>query len=182
MDKNETQYLTTGEDIRKLLSKCDTCYSITNNGNYVIFHTKLPQIILPFNKVKIGLIVNTASTEKVLGHWFTLNLYLSSGLNKNRYCYCCDGLNQVRKEPHVLKNIKIFCRNNNVTFSWYPIRLQRVRSLRCGYIAIWFIYQLSILSLRSFIELRKILSRHSLHFNEKRVLTGVKKHFQINSL
>ena len=169
--------LTTGEDIRKLLAKCPTCYSITNNGNYVIFHSKLPQLIITDNRPKIALIVNTATSHRVIGHWFSL-IFFSSG----RKLFLCDGLDQARKDSQVLKNIKIFCENNNLAFSLYRVRLQLESSLTCGYIAIWWVYKLSVSSLKSFMNLRRIMLQQSIYSNEKRVLKTAKKHFQINAL
>ena len=102
MSTRENKFLTTGEDLEKLLARCKTCYNITNNGNYVLFHTKLPNIIIP-QKKKIALIINTKdeTESEGLGHWFTLVIY------KNSKLFLCDGLGQVRNEPNIIKNINL---------------------------------------------------------------------------
>ena len=178
MSEQENQFLTTGEDIRKLLTRCKKCYSITNNGNYVIFHTKLLELIIP-KKKKIGIIVNSQADERLVGHWFTICVYQERG---ERHCYLADGLDQIRKEPEILKNIKSFCTNNHLTFSSISVRLQLKSSKKCGFIALFWIFQLSISSLNAFKNLRKIMIQQSIHSNEARALRLVKKHFKIISL
>ena len=46
----EKRYLTTGNDIQNALSRCKQCYSMTNQGKYVLFHTQLPHITIAKKK------------------------------------------------------------------------------------------------------------------------------------
>ena len=173
MSEEENRFLTTGEDIRRLLSRCKTCFSITNNGNYVIFHTKLSELIIP-KRNKISLIINSEENENIVGHWFSLIIY------NNKRIFLCDGLDQVRKEPHVLKNIKLFCTNNNLILSSFSVRLQLKSSKKCGFLSLFWTYKLSILSLKAFINLRTVMVQQSIYSNETRAIKLVKKHFGIS--
>ena len=72
--EREKRYLTSGSDIQNALSNCRQCYNMTNHGDYVVFHTKLPSIIITKQK-KLGFIVNSEENPSLLGHWFTLIIF-----------------------------------------------------------------------------------------------------------
>ena len=167
----EKRFLTTGGDIENLLTRCKKCYSITNNGEYVIFHQKLPTLIIPI-KNKVALIVNTTKENRV-GHWFILVIF------KNAKLSLCDGLGQVKKEPLIMKNIEIFCKNNNLIFFNYNLKIQTSKSLACGYLILFFLFKFSILSLNGFLSLKRVMIRQSVHTNEKVALKSAKNHFRI---
>ena len=177
MSTRGDRFLTTGGDIEKLLTRCKKCYSITNNGKYVIFHTELPNLIIP-NRKKVALIVNTTRQNQI-GHWFLLIIFKNS---RNSQLFLCDGLGRVEKEPRVMKNIELFCKNNNLIFHNYNLKIQTSKSLACGYLILFFLFKFSILSLNGFLSLKRIMIRQSVRTNEKIALKSAKQHFRILSL
>ena len=174
--EREKRYLTTGNDIQNALSNCKLCYKITNQGDYVIFHTKLPSIIIPKNKRKMGFIVNSEENPSVIGHWFSLIIF-------GHFLVLCDSLCIIEKQkPNVMKNIMIFCDQNHLKFLSLSIQIQQRKSLKCGFLSLNWIARASTLKLSSFISLKKVLMKHSVRRNEKLALEFAKKHFKIKTI
>ena len=146
MSNREEKFLTTGRDLQKLLARCQTCNKLTNYGNYILFHSKLTHLIIP-RKNKIVLIVNSKAEGETEGisHWFSLCKF------KN-LLYICDGLGIVRNNVQIMKSIEKFCENNQLTYLHYPLRLQVVQSLQCGYNALFYVYKVFCLILQKLLK------------------------------
>ena len=176
---NKERYLTTGEDIKNLLARCKKCNSITDGGKNIVFHAELPNLNIAM-KNKVAVIVNTADGEQV-GHWFLLTCFRNLK-TANAKCFIVDTLGQVKKEPNIMKNVKLFCRNNHFTLLNYNLKIQRSDSLACGYLVLFFLFKFSIMSLNEFLSLKRVMTRQSINTNEKIALKATKNHFRINSL
>ena len=176
---NKKKYLTTGEDIKDLLTRCKKCHSITDGGKNIVFHTELSNLNIAM-KNKVAVIVNTTNGEQV-GHWFLLACFRNLKTT-NAKCFLVDTLGQVKKEPNIMKNVELFCRNNHFTFLNYNLKIQKSDSLACGYLVLFFLFKFSILSLNEFLSLKRVMTRQSINTNEKIALKATKNHFRINSL
>ena len=178
MSNREKKFLTTGRDLQQLLARCQTCNKLTNYGNYILFHSRLTDLIIP-RKNKIVLIINSKAEGETEGisHWFCLCKFPSSN-----FLFICDGLGIVKNNLLIMKSIEQFCKNNQLTYLHYLLRLQVVQSLQCGYNALFYVYKVSTLSLKSFLALKKVMNQHSIHTNQQIALKAVKKHFRIVTL
>ena len=165
--------ITTENDVRSILRLCRKCNRLTNNATYILAHSQLPNIALSTRKHQThGLIINSESGGR-LGHWFTLLIY------NNRFLIVCDGLCKAMKESDIVSNILIFCRKNNLILKDLDFRCQPRNSLKCGYIALFFIAKASQLQYRSFLRMINMLTQYSIGSREGYVLKYVARHFKL---
>ena len=173
----EKRYLTTGSDIQNALSRCKQCYTMTNDGNYVLFHTELPNITISRKKKKLAFIINTEENSNSLGHWFALLTY------SGKVAVLADSLCIVEKEkPRVMENIKLFCDRNHLSFMSLSHQIQQKHSLKCGFLALHWVARASKLTLRTLLSYKRVLMKHSVRTNEKIALNFAKKHFKLDNL
>ena len=173
----EKRYLTTGNDIQNALSRCKQCYSMTNQGKYVLFHTQLPHITIAKKKKKLGFIINTEENSNFLGHWFTILVY------SGKVAVLADSLCMVEKEkPQVMANIQLFCKQNHLSFMSISHQIQQKHSLSCGFLALHWIASASKLTLHALMSLKQVLVKHSVRTNEKIALKFAQKHFKLHIL
>lgn len=170
MDPND---ITTDHDITSLLQSCSACKRHTHNATFVLTHTQLPEVHLRnIRQRNIGLIVNSESSNR-LGHWFTLLVY------GGRFLLVCDGLCKALKMGDVKLNINRFCIINNLVLRDLNFRCQRSDSLKCGYIALFFIARASLLRYNPFLNTIQMLKHYSIPLREEYIFRYVKRHFTI---
>ena len=167
--------ITTDEQIIMLLRSCNHCSKLTGNSSHVISHTELSNFILPNNKrKKWGFVVNSQHYGSgSIGHWVTILIF-------DRICLVYDGLCKIQKNDNVMRNIKSFCKLNNLTYKNGNFRFQLQNSFSCGWLATYFIAKASVLSQYAFLKMITFLRRFSLKSREKIILKFVFRHFKIN--
>ena len=169
----DVRHITTEHDIKSLLELCRRCRMLTNNATHIMTHSQLPNITLSTRKQKThGLIINSESAGR-LGHWFTLLIY------NNQFLIVCDGLCKAMKESDIASNILRFSRRNNLILKDLNFRCQPSNSLKCGYIALFFIAKASKLQYRSFLNMVNMLTQNSVRSREDYVLKYVVRHFKL---
>ena len=110
----ETQsYITSGDDLRRIIAKCSKCNDATRNGELIIPFDELRHIsLLHHEKNKnICIIANTQSKNTIpgtVGHWFSISIY------KNRSAVVCDGLDKIKYESNIWRLITEFCEINGL--------------------------------------------------------------------
>lgn len=168
------RYLTTADDLKKIISSCKRCSLATRNGNNIISNKELAHLkITKKYSSPIIFICNTADDFDTIGHWFTIVIN-----TRNKLAYLCDGLNYVQTRKDVLKNIHQFCKINKLNFINLKTKCQQNRSNICGYISVFFTAKYVHLTSRNFLQLTSILNRHSVASNESLILQFVQKHFK----
>ena len=170
---SESNFITSEEDIRRMLKSCAKCTVITNNAALILAHTELPYLHL--NKLgykKYSLIINSVIGDSKIGHWFTLLVF------QNRYAVICDGLNRIIRDKDIMQNLQYFCKENKLSLKDLSFLCQRLSSQKCGYIALFFTAKASILNYFSFIKLIKMLNHGSINSKEKYIMKFVQHHFR----
>ena len=174
----EKHFITTKEDLIKILAKNPNCFNSTVNGKLILSYEQLPNIYLKKFKKKTvyNLIVNSAAAEEYIkiGHWFNLIVF------KNNTVFFLDGLNQVKSQPFITTNIKKFAKNNNLAIYDFNVRYQNQSSKKCGYLACFFVYKSLSNSIPSFLKLKKMLKQNSIKTNEQYIFKSVKRYFKLN--
>ena len=171
---SKTRYLTTGDDLKKILLSCKKCTLATGNGENIISHRELIHLkIAKIKKHKNIFICNTADDTVTIGHWFTIIVNVN-----NKTMYICDGLDYAITQKHVLKNIRQFCRINKLNLVNLQSKCQQKKSNVCGYISIFWVAKYTHLTKRNFMQLSNILKRQSIKSNESFILKFVQIHFK----
>ena len=171
---SKTRYLTTGDDLKKILLSCKKCTLATGNGENIISHRELIHLkIAKIKKPKNIFICNTADDTVTIGHWFTIIVNVN-----NKTMYICDGLDYAITQKHVLKNIRQFCRINKLNLVNLQSKCQQKKSNVCGYISIFWVAKYTHLTKRNFMQLSSILKRQSIKSNESFILKFVQIHFK----
>ena len=164
--------ITTQDDLQTFLQSCPKCKNITNNGTYIVSHEQLPYINLDTTLKKHGIIINSES-DSTLGHWITLLIF------DNKYLVICDGLCTVNHRKDIMRNIRLFCTLNHLILKNLKLLCQTKHSLKCGYIALFFIGKGSILTYHSFLAMTTLLKPYSIRTREKFILSFVMHHFKV---
>ena len=164
--------ITTQSDLQTFLQSCPKCSDFTNNGTYIVSHKQLPSVHIDTKFRKHGIIINSES-DNTLGHWITLLVF------NNKYLVICDGLCTVNRRKDIMNNIRLFCTLNHLTPKNLKLPCQTKQSLKCGYIALFFIGKGSVLTYHSFLAMTNLLKQYSLHNREKFMLAFVMHHFKI---
>ena len=173
---NTSKGITTDEQIITLLRSCSRCSKLTGNSSHVISHTDLSNFVLPNDKQKKwGFVVNSQHHgSSSIGHWWTIIIF-------DRYCLVYDGLCRIHKNDDVMKNVKSFCKLNNLKYKNGNFRFQLFDSLSCGWLATFFIAKASMLNHHAFLKLITFLRGFSIKSREKMILKFVFRHFKIDN-
>ena len=170
----ETSFITSQSDIKRFLKTCHLCDKITNGSKNVIDHSELPNIILNNGKAqKHAFIIHVQNNiPSSVGHWASVLVF------NNKYALICDGLNQIKHNQNgAMININHFCSLNRLKPVILKFRCQPKRSLKCGYIALFFVAKATTLSFNSFNKMCKMLNQYSILTKERYALNFVKRHY-----
>lgn len=173
---NTSKGITTNEQIITLLQSCKRCNKLTGNSSHVISHTDLRNFVLPNKKrKKFGFVVNSQPHgSNSIGHWWTVIIF-------DQFCLVYDGLCSIHKNEDVMKNIRSFCKLNNLKYKNGNLRFQLFDSLTCGWLATFFIAKASILNYYKFQKMITFLRGFSIKTREKIILRFVFRHFKIDN-
>lgn len=181
---------TSKTDLEDILQQCSTCYRSTQNGDFILCHSDLPNILLKnYRKLPVfNFIVNTldendipnesdgTSGPIVVGHWINIIVLRQTG--SYHHALICDGLGDVTSNHAVMQNIKTFCKNNSLRSYCLNGRWQRDSSRLCGYLSTAIVaYIHGKTRLNSMTRLQKLFLRNSVTTNENLVLKMYRKHF-----
>ena len=150
--KLSSEGLTTGQDLKLLLSKCKKCFDAVANGQNIISFDKLHSInISELKNNQTALIINSAPEipsespkhQKIpqIGHWF--NLFIKK--NK-KAIYMIDGLDYIRTQTKIMNRLKQFCDSNGFSFINLKIRTQKKNSSFCGYFKLILYFPVSFIN------------------------------------
>lgn len=183
---------TSKTDLCEILSKCVICYQSTENGDFIISHTELPNILLHHKTLEkrnfINLIVNTKSSpqkltnthsspQELIGHWFLVTITLVRNHFSHPKAVICDPLNEITKDSAIMANIEMFCTNNSLKLYDFAAKHQG-NSNYCGYLVIGIMaYIHKNKQLSKLLPLRRLFLRNSIKTNEETVLKLYKNHF-----
>ena len=174
---------TSKTDLEDILKQCSTCYRSTNDGNFILCHSDLPNILLKnYKKLPTyNFIINTlnesdSTTESpIIGHW--INVVVLKQTRRFYHALICDSLGDVTSNHAVMQNIKKFCSNNSLRLHCLNGKYQGESSL-CGYLTSGIIaYSHGKKRLNDMTRLQKLFLRNSVKTNEKLVLKMYRKHF-----
>lgn len=133
---------------------------------------QLPQTRISTKKTRAhGFIVNSESSVR-LGHWFAIIIF------NGKFLVVCDGLNKVLDRSDIMINVTKFCDSNHLILRNLNFRCQVSNSLKCGYIALFFIAKASLLNYRNFMKMVTMLNQYSIESREQFVFKYVKRHFK----
>ena len=171
----EQQYITNIFQLKDALNKCPKCKKLTMNGDLIMSHEHLVNLdITKIKKKKLALIINSENDASIIGHWFVILIW-------KKYAIFADGQQKLfSNREDVMLHIRRFCSKNSLKFINQKLKIQKNRSFKCGFIALFLVAKFSILSFKSFLALRAILNNNSISSNEKFILNFVKRHFRIN--
>ena len=168
------KWVTTDDELRNVLKKCNYCSKITNNGENIVSYKELNTIKINKSK-KCCIVINTAknNTNGKLGHWITLYYYCGQAL-------VYDPLNTLHKlHPLVCFEIKSYCNKNNIKLKYLSIRTQTPNSLACGFHNVWFIHNSHKINTKGIMKLEKMLTNFSIKNREKFIISDVLKSFHV---
>ena len=170
----ESHFITSQSDIKYMLKSCNICNRITNNSNFVVDHTELPAIKLSTRK-KYAFIVHIKNDITLpIGHWLSLLVF------NRRFAVICDGQNQLKTaNSNAYENIQTFCSLNKLALTNLKFRCQPTKSLKCGYIALFFVAKFSVQSYNSFKKMCELLNQYSIQTKEQYAMNYVKTHFKV---
>lgn len=181
---------TSKTDLEDILQNCSKCYRSTQNGEFILCHSDLPNILLKnysalpvFNFVINTLDENDTPNESddtsrpiLVGHWFNIIVLRQAG--RFYHALVCDGLGDITSNDVVMQNIKAFCKNNSLRPNYLTARWQRDSSRLCGYLSSGLIaYIHGKTRLSSMARLQNLFLRNSVATNENLVLKMYRKHF-----
>lgn len=174
---NTSKGITTDEQIIMLLQSCSRCSKLTGDSSHVISHTELSSFVLPDNKrKKWGLVVNSKHHgSNAIGHWWTIIIF-------DQFCLIYDGLCSIHRNDVVMKSVKSFCKLNNLRYKNGNFRFQLSNSLKCGWLATFFIAKASVLNHYKFQKMITFLRGFSIKSREKIILKFVFRHFKIHNI
>ena len=165
---------TSKQDLVQILSKCKKCLNLTGNGSNIIPFNQLNNIHLNNNKAKQCFIINTVTEDNKIGHWFFLGIYLRG---VKRDAILADGLDIVKGNKEVMTSVKNFCKKNNLNLFTVKTRYQKLNSIFCGFLSLYFVCRLSLMPLSQFIKFDLMMSSYSIKTIEEFLLRVTKSHF-----
>ena len=174
---------TSKTDLEDILKQCSICYRSTNDGNFILCHSDLPNILLKnYKKLPTyNLIINSLDESDgitdmpIVGHWFNIIVLKQAG--RFYHALICDSLSSITSNHAVMQNIKKFCSNNSLRLHYLSGKYQGKSNL-CGYLASGIIaYIHGKNRLNDMTRLQKLFLRNSVKTNENLVLKMYKKHF-----
>ena len=172
---SENNFVTSKDDLLRILSKCSKCHHSIQNGELIISYDQLESINLTDfkNKKIINIIINSSKNNTEIGHWANLVIF-----NK-KVLFFLDGLNQIKTNDDIMNSIHDFATNNKLQLHHFNVRYQVKSSKKCGLLACFVVQKSAHSSISPFFNFRRLLIHNSIATNEKLMLDSVKKHFKI---
>ena len=155
--------VTSTEDLRNILLKCDKCQKITLNGNLIIPHSRLPKLNLKDvgKREKYCITTNTKLQGEGVGHWFSIIINRRTG-----QAFLLNGLSTVTLDKNVKANIKLFCKKNSLQLVDLSFPYQDKNSSKCGQLACFIVFKTHSVSIKKFLAFRKMMLNNSDKTNE----------------
>ena len=174
---NNRNWITTREELEKVLTKCSECYSLTFRGNFIISFDELQSIKLSSDQEKRCIVINTVKSDgnEKVGHWILLYINMHC-----RQAILIDSLDNVYKtRPRVMTAIKLFCEKFQLKFRYLKLKSQTSNSLACGVHVLWFIHICHKLNIKAVLKLGEVLSNYSVKNIEDFIVQEVFNHFKL---
>ena len=171
---NDNKYLSTNEDIRTILNKCNTCNKTNDYGKLVLLLNELTNYRIETRRSKISIFLNIPNENNVtpIGHWILLCINISF-----RKCILFDSL--ATTDQNTLTEIKLFCKSNKLTLHVYAARYQNTTSKSCGFLCLFIHYQFSHNKLHSLLKMRRSILSSPVKFVEATMMKKMAQHFHI---
>ena len=169
----DPSFVTSGDKLKSILSKCKTCYKLTLKGSLILPIESLGQVVLPkIHQKKFFIIIHLKSTDEQIGHWIAAACYLSQ-----RRCVIIDPSNKYRHSETCVQKITQFCKTHNLTELNYATQFQGSKSFACGQLVLAMCAKMHSHTLKQFLDLRKLIRSFTISFNEHQMVLTMKRHF-----
>ena len=171
---SDARFVTSTEDLRKILSKCPSCYNLTLNGSLILSVDSLEGLKLPTSKQsRFFLYVNILTAEKTVGHWIGFCCDTEKSV-----CFVIDPANRFHEHQDTLTRVKQFCQLNKLQMFNYAVKFQLEASFICGQLCCFFCAKFhSLSSFRELLELRDVIKSYTIEFNERHMVSYIQKHY-----
>lgn len=168
------RYLTTNEDLKRILQQCETCYKVTQKAELIILSHQLPQVRIGATKLtKLAFFIHEQTPNQNVGHWILLCIQLS----RDRRCLVIDPL--VNSNRNTMNHIKSFCSANNLAPIFFSVPFQRKNSQNCGYLCLYMLFKFAHAGIYAIYKMRGTITSNPLHHVEVTMIKKVTKHFRI---
>ena len=174
---NHPKYITTGSELKQILSNCSSCFRLTLKGNLIVPLDNLKTFILPTsNQAKFCLLVNLKHRDdSLVGHWICLLIWKT-----HKKCIIVDPSNEYHHSPVTVASIHSFCIHNGLKEINFSTKCQSQSSFVCGQICLFFCEKMhKSVYPRQILELRKTIKSYTIPFNELHMIRNVKRHFKV---
>ena len=171
---SDPRFVTSTEDLCKILSKCRSCYNLTLDGSLILSIQSLENLKLPASKQsRFFLFVNILTGEKKIGHWIGLCCDTEKSV-----CFVIDPANRFHEHQDTLTRVKQFCQLNKLQMFNYAVKFQLEASFICGQLCCFFCAKFhSLSSFRELLELRDVIKSYTIEFNERHMVSYIQKHY-----